>query len=96
MRKLLRNKRGVTALVLALVIALVAIAVMIPIGLLVTVNIQSALPALEAGSLAANASESVFNNVYTAFSLSALVPIVAVAGLLISIIVGAFALRGRM
>ena len=96
MRKLLRNKRGVTALVLALVIALVAIAVMIPIGLLVTVNIQSALPTLEAGSLAANASESVFNNVYTAFSLSALVPIVAVAGLLISIIVGAFALRGRV
>jgi len=80
-------------MVLMLVVTLVTIAVLIPIGLLVTVNIQESLPALEADSAAYNASAAVFANVFTAFSLSALVPIVAVAGLLIAIIVGAFAFR---
>ena len=94
MKKLLKNKRAVSGMVLALVVALVTIAVLIPIGLLVTTNIESSLPALTADSAAANASEAVFDNVYTAFSLSALVPIVAVAGLLIAIIIGAFAFRG--
>lgn len=100
MRKLLKNKRAVTGMVLALVIALVAIGIMIPIGLIVTVNIGEALNVVSAKTnettLAENVTYDVFNNVYTAFSLSALVPIVAVAGLLISIIVGAFALRGRV
>ena len=93
MKKFLKNKKAVTGMVLALVVALVTIAVLIPIGLLVTTSIEDSLPALTADSAAANASESVFTNVYTAFSLSALVPIVAVAGLLISIIIGAFAFR---
>jgi len=92
--KLFTNRRAVSGMVLALVVALVTIAVLIPIGLLVTTNIESSLPALTAGSAAANATSDVFTNVYTAFSLSALVPIVAVAGLLIAIIVGAFAFRG--
>jgi len=100
LRKLLKNKRAVTGMVLALVIALVAIGIMIPIGLIVTVNIGEALNVVSAKTnettLAENVTYDVFNNVYTAFSLSALVPIVAVAGLLISIIVGAFALRGRV
>ncbi len=93
--KLLKDKRGVTGLVLALVVSLVTIAVLIPIGLLVTTNIQDSLPTLEAGSAAENASNAVFDNVYTAFSLSALVPIVAVAGLLIAIIIGSFAMGRR-
>jgi hypothetical protein len=36
---------------------------------------------------------SVYNNVYSAFSLSAIVPIVAAAGVIISIIVGVFAFK---
>jgi len=91
--KLLKNKKAVTGMVIALVVALVTIAVLIPIGLLVTANIETSLPALTANSSAANASSAVFTNVYTAFSLSALVPIVAVAGLLIALIIGAFAFR---
>ena len=93
MRKLFKDRKGVTGMVLMLVVALVTIAVLIPIGLLVTTSIESSLPTLTANSAAANASSDVFSNVYTAFGLSALVPIVAVAGLLITIIVGAFAFR---
>ena len=99
MRKLLRDKRAVTGMVLALVVALVTISILIPIGLLVTTNIGTSMEVVSAKSAstttAQNVTYDVFANVYTAFSLSALVPIIAVAGLLIAIIIGAFAMRSR-
>ena len=99
MRKLLRDKRAVTGMVLALVVALVTISILIPIGLLVTTNIGTSMEVVSAKSasttVAENVTYDVFQNVYTAFSLSALVPIIAVAGLLIAIIIGAFAMRSR-
>lgn len=100
MRKLLRNRKGITGMVIALVVALVALAVIIPIGVLVASNLSSSLDVVSAKSAtttkAENVTYDVFQNIWTAFSLSALVPIIAVAGLLIAIIVGAFALRGRV
>jgi len=99
MRKLLRDKRAVTGMVLALVVALVTISILIPIGLLVTTNIGDSMEVVAAKSASTTTAENVtydvFANVYTAFSLSALVPIIAVAGLLIAIIIGAFAMRSR-
>jgi len=82
-------------MVIALVVSLVAIAIIIPIGLMITVNIQSAVTESigDNTSAAYNVSADVFSNIWTAFSLSALVPIIAVAGLLIAIIIGAFAFR---
>jgi len=96
MRKLLKNKKAVSGLVLTLVVALVTIAIIIPIGLIITVNIGDAMNIVSAKNdttTAENVTYDVFNNIYTSFSLSALVPIVAVAGLLITIIVGAFTFR---
>jgi len=97
MRKLLKNRKAVSGLVLSLVVALVTIAILIPIGLIVTVNIGDAMNVVSAKSntttVAQNVTYDVFQNIYTSFSLSALVPIVAVAGLLITIIIGAFAFR---
>lgn len=89
--KFKENKKGITALVIGMVVVLVACAVLVPIGLLVTSNLQASMPALE-GS-ANTTAYSVYNNVYSAFSLSAIVPIVAAAGVIISIIVGVFAFR---
>lgn len=86
-------------MVLALVVALVTISILIPIGLLVTTNIGDSMNIVTAKTnvttTAQNVSYDVFQNVYTAFSLSALVPIIAVAGLLIAIIIGAFAMKAR-
>jgi len=97
MRKFLKNRKAISGLVLTLVVALVTIAIIIPIGLIITVNIGDAMNVVSAKSnetsTAQNVTYDVFNNIYTSFSLSALVPIVAVAGLLITIIVGAFAFR---
>jgi len=95
-QKLLTNKKAISGLILTLVVALVTIAIIIPIGLIITVNIGDAMNIVSAKNdttTAENVTYDVFNNIYTSFSLSALVPIVAVAGLLITIIVGAFAFR---
>lgn len=98
--RLLKNRKAVTGIVIALVITLVALAVIIPIGVLVATNLSSSLDVVAAKSntttTAQNVTYDVFANIWTAFSLSALVPIIAVAGLLIAIIVSAFALRGRV
>ena len=97
MKKLFRDKRAVTGMVLSLIIALVTIAILIPIGLLVITNIGDSLEVVSAKSadttVAQNVTYDVFQNVYQAFSLSALTPIIAVAGLLIAIIIGAFAYK---
>lgn len=91
------DRKGVTGMVLALVVALVTISILIPIGLLVTTEIGNSMELVSAKSgsttVAENVTYDVFQNVYTAFSLSALIPIIAVAGLLIAIIIGAFAFR---
>jgi uncharacterized PurR-regulated membrane protein YhhQ (DUF165 family) len=83
------NRKGITGLVIGMVTVLIACAILVPIGLLVTANLQTSMPALT-GS-ANTTAYSVYNNVYSAFSLSAVVPIVAAAGVIISIIVGVFA-----
>ena len=85
------HKKGITGLVIGMVTVLIACAILVPIGLLVTSNLQTSMPALT-GS-ANTTSYAVYNNVYSAFSLSAVVPIVAAAGVIITIIVGVFAFR---
>jgi uncharacterized PurR-regulated membrane protein YhhQ (DUF165 family) len=83
------NRKGITGLVIGMVTVLIACAILVPIGLLVASNLQTSMPALT-GS-ANTTAYAVYNNVYSAFSLSAVVPIVAAAGVIISIIVGVFA-----
>jgi len=91
LKKLRENQKGITGLVIGLVVILIACSVLIPIGVLITSNLQTAMPALT-GS-ANSTAYAVYNNVYSAFSLSAVVPIIGAAGVIISIIVGVFAYR---
>jgi hypothetical protein len=91
LRKLREDHKGITGLVIGMVVVLIACAVLVPIGVLITANLQTAMPALT-GS-ANTTAYAVYNNVYSAFSLSAVVPIVAAAGVIISIIVGVFAYK---
>lgn len=99
MRKLLKNRKGVTGVTIALVVSLVALAIIIPIGVLVASNLSTSLNVVSAKSAsttqAENVTYDVFANIWTAFGLSALIPIIAVAGLLIAIIIGAFMIRRR-
>ena len=97
MRKLLKNRKGVTALVVTLTVSLVALALIIPIGILVTTNLSDALGVVSAKSnvttTAENITYDVFDSLWTSWSLSSLIPIIAVAAVLIAIIVGAFVFK---
>ena len=100
LKKFRTNRKGIAALVIGLVVALVACSVVLAIGLMIHSNLSTALGVVSAKSgsttKAQNITYDVFNNVYSAYSLSSVVPLVAGAALIITIIVGAFALRSRM
>jgi len=97
MKSLRKNRKGVTALVVTLCVSLVALALIIPIGILVTTNLADALDVVAAKSgtttQAQNITYDVFDSIWTSWSLSSLIPIIAVAAVLIAIIVGAFVFR---
>jgi len=99
-KRFLRNRRGIAALVISLVVALVACSVILAIGLMIHSNLSTSLGVVSAKtnetSIAENITYDVFGNVYSAYSLSSVVPLVAGAALIITIIVGAFTLRSRM
>jgi len=90
MRKLLKDKRAIAGLVIALVIGLVACSVVMAVGLLIQANLATALDVVSAKSAsttqAQNITYDVFANVYSAYSLSSIVPLVAGAALVIAII----------
>ena len=94
MKSLRKNRKGVTALVVTLCVSLVALALIIPIGILVTTNLSDALDVVAAKgattTTAENITYDVFDSIWTSWSLSSLIPIIAVAAVLIAIIVGAF------
>lgn len=89
LKRFRRDHRAISGLIIALVVALVTIAVLIPIGVLTAVKVHDALPAMT--GTANTTTEAVYTNVYAAFNLASISPIVAAAGLIIAIVVGAFA-----
>ena len=97
MKSLRKNRKGVTALVVTLTVSLVALALIIPIGVLVTSNLSDALDVVSAKASgttqAENITYDVFDALWTSWSLSTLIPIIAVAAVLIAIIVGAFVFK---
>ena len=98
-KKLLRDRRGIAALVIGLVVTLVATAVILAIGLMIQSNLATSMEVVTAKTnvttKAQNITFDVFSNVYSAYSLSSVVPLVAGAALVIGIIIGAFALKQR-
>jgi hypothetical protein len=93
-RSLRANKRGITPMIIALVVTLAAIAVIIPVGLILTSQLASVANTFNLGTSGNSTRTNLFNNIYSAFNLSVVVPIIAAAGLIIAIIVGAFAVFG--
>ena len=83
-------------LVLGLVITLVALGVVLGVGLLVNYNIQRSVEAMDLGTQGNATRTALYDNINQAFSLSAIVPIVAGAALVIGAIVAGFAIKGRM
>jgi hypothetical protein len=83
-------------IVLGLVITLVALAVVLGVGLLVNYQIQTTVEGIDLGEAGNATRTSLYTNINQAFSLSAIVPIVAGASLVIGAIVAGFAIKNRM
>lgn len=91
-----RERRGMFALVLGLVITLVALGVVLGVGLMVNYNIQTTVEAMDLGTAGNATRTQLYTNINQAFSLSAIVPIVAGAALVIGAIIAGFAIKSRM
>jgi len=85
------KRRGITK-VLAVIVLLVFISVMLPLGILVVDKINNAMPTPSNTQLA-SAQNNTISNVATAFDIASIIPLVAIAGLIISILVAYFYLR---
>ena len=92
-KKLMRNKKGMTGIVIALVVTLVALGVILPVGMLVTANIYDTVSDLNLGTSGNTTRTTLFTNIWSAYSLSAIIPIVGAAGIIISVIIAAFAFQ---
>ena len=72
---------------LGLVVMLVTLAVILPIGLIVVGNLNTTVSAMDLGSQGNSTRTSLFNNIYSAFNLAVIIPIVAAAGAIIGIVI---------
>lgn len=93
--RLYKERKAMFGLVLGLVITLVALGVVLGVGLLVNYNIQQTLENVDLGTAGNATRDSLYTNINQAFSLSAIVPIVAGASLVIGAIVAGFAIKSR-
>lgn len=96
LRRFKAERKAMFGLVLGLVITLVALGVVLGVGLMINYNIQTTVEALDLGTAGNQTRTNLYANINQAFSLSAIVPIVAGAALVIGAIVAGFAIKGRM
>ena len=95
LRQYKRDHKAMFGLVLGLVITLVALGVVLGVGLMINYNIQTTVQSLDLGAAGNATRTNLYNNINQAFSLSAIVPIVAGAALVIGAIVAGFAIKGK-
>jgi len=93
--RILTDKKALTGPVLALVIGLVVIAILLPIGLIIVGNLKTTMDAMDLGATGNTTRTSLFSNIYSAFNLAVIVPIIAAAGIIISVVGAYFAFRGQ-
>jgi len=79
-----RQKRGS---VLALVVTLISLAVILIVAIMVIFNLQQSTSAMDLGTEGNATRDALFVNINTALSLTSIVPIIAVAGLIIGTVV---------
>jgi len=91
--KLRKNRKGITMIILSLVVALVALAILIPVGLMIQSSLTTITKITGMSATANSTVDTVNTNIYSAFNLVAIVPIIAGAAVIISVIMGAFAFK---
>lgn len=87
--KFTKDRRGAA---LGLVILLITVVIVLIVGLVVVGQLSSTANTFDLGTSGNATRSTLFTNVYSAFNLSVLIPVVAAAGALLAII---FAYLGR-
>lgn len=86
--KFLKSKKGNIGLAIALIVSLVALGIIIPIGMWTSSLIFTIIDGLNLGT-AGNATRTTLEtNIWNAYNLSTILPIIAVAGVIIAAITG--------
>ena len=80
--RLLKNKKANVALVTMLI----TLAIIIVVGLIVTGNLYTVANNMDLGTQGNNTRTSLFNNIYSAFNLAVIIPIVAAAGAIMGVV----------
>jgi len=85
--RLWTNKRGMAGPVIGLVVGMVVVVIAVIVGLILIGQFSTISAATNYGSATANATAAaIFTNVYSAFNLMVIIPIIMAAGLVISVI----------
>ncbi len=88
-----KNQKAVTMLAIALVVGLVALGVIIPIGMWTSSLVFGVIDNLDLGTSGNSTRTTLESNVWSAYNLSTILPIIAVAGVIITAILGIVAWR---
>lgn len=89
----IKNKKGVTMLAIALVVGMVALGLVIPIGMWTSSLVFGVIDDLDLG-VSGNATRTTLeSNVWSAYNLSTILPIIAVAGVIITAVLGIIAFK---
>jgi Flp pilus assembly pilin Flp len=86
--KFKRDKRGVSMLAIALVIGMVTLGIIIPIGMWTSSLIFNVIDTIDLGASGNITRTTLETNIWNAYNLSTILPIVAVAGVIIAAILG--------
>jgi Flp pilus assembly pilin Flp len=90
-KRLLRSNRGQTGIAIALIITLVTISIIIPVGLWLSSTLLTLMTPTNASMFTTTYNATYSNlsaNIFAAYSLSTILPIIAVAGVIIAAITG--------
>jgi len=92
-KQLRRNKRAVSGIILGLVVVLVMLAVILPISLYTVVQIKASMPTFTTNSAEYNASKALYDNIYSAYNIASITPLIAVASVIVAMVVVGFAIK---
>lgn len=81
-----KNRKYIAIAMLPVVVALISVAIIIPVGLIVTGSLSSVANSFALGTRGNTTRTNLFNNIYSAFDLTVIVPIVIGAVAVVSAI----------
>lgn len=88
LQKLRKNNRGMAMVAVALIVGLVALGIVIPIGMWISSITFDVIDAIDLGATGNATRTTLENNIWSAYNLSTILPIIAVAAVIIMAVLG--------